>query len=94
MHDMFKNILDSWNEYIKKLSRADLMLQDKQEEFHEMVLNDLDNFKRECKEFEIYWEEYKKNASKNEDLSSAGSYETIKSIVVIITLKQVFETNT
>lgn len=72
IYNMFNKLWDSWNTYMDVLIKADHMFQLKQEEFHNLVLDDLEHFKRDCKEFEIYWEDYKKAASKNEDLNSTG----------------------
>lgn len=79
MYNMFNKLWDSWDAYMKILMKADQMFQIRKEEMHNMVLYDLENFKRDCKEFEMYWEDYKKTASKNKDLISTGLYKALAS---------------
>ncbi|XP_025195967.1 dynein heavy chain 2, axonemal [Melanaphis sacchari] len=70
---LYDNLHNSWNNYTILLNEADLMLKEKQEEFHEMVLHDQEIFKQNIEDFKKIWEEFKETESKNVELTSSDA---------------------
>lgn len=84
IYNMYKNMTEAWKTYMNTLVQAELMLKENQDKFQDMVLEDLEKFKEDSKEFVRLWEEYKKTASKNEELTSIGLYS--KTILILFSL--------
>lgn len=82
LRSLYDNLHNSWNNYTILLNEAELMLKEKQEEFHDMVLNDQEIFKQNIEDFKKIWEEFKETESKNVELTSSGSYNTLLSKLV------------
>lgn len=74
IYNMYKNMNEEWKAYMNLLIQAELMLKEKQDKFQVMLLEDLEKFKEDAKDFVKLWEEYKETASKNEELTSIGMY--------------------
>lgn len=82
LRSLYDNLHNSWNNYTILLNEAESMLKEKQEEFHDMVLNDQEIFKQNIEDFKKIWEEFKETESKNVELTSSGSYNTLLSKLV------------
>lgn len=70
----FSNLSNAWNAFTELLEEAENMLKEKQAEFQVMVLDDQEQFLKDCKQFWQYWVEYKAVASQNVELRASGSY--------------------
>lgn len=73
LRSLYNDLHNSWNNYTILLSEAELMLKEKQDEFHEMVLHDQEIFRQNIEDFKKIWEEFKETESKNVELTSYGS---------------------
>ncbi|XP_026819508.1 dynein heavy chain 2, axonemal-like [Rhopalosiphum maidis] len=66
LRSLYNNLHNSWNNYTILLNEAEVMLKEKQEAFHDMVLRDQEIFKENVEDFNTIWEEFKETESKNE----------------------------
>lgn len=72
LYSMKRQLSETWQIYLDVLLKADIMLQEKKENFQEIVLREQEMLKREIKEFGKTWEEYKNSASNNNKLTSTS----------------------
>jgi len=73
LRSLYNDLHNSWINYTLLLNEAELMLKEKQDEFHDMVLQDQEIFKQNIEDFRKIWEEFKETESKNVELTSSGS---------------------
>lgn len=74
MSQLYTNMFESWNTYLSLLDQAEQMLDEKQDEFKDMLLRDYEQFQLDVREFSQIWEEFKKRESINVNLRSTGLY--------------------
>jgi len=90
---MYNNVRDSWTAYKNLLNTAEEMLQMKRKEFQEIALRDQENIEHDFRKFEQIWDEYKKTASLDLRLDSAGLFSPHTETIFYRLLNLTFENN-